>query len=160
MKISSSHHRFGLWWLCYLCLCCFQNTFWPLFGILPFLWIYRCLILVCRAEGVATTIGLGCVSSLHIAYKLPFCFWLRLFLSSESAIFFFVSLVSCVRRMAATSVHVPLRLPFYLWLRPFPSYEFAIVYLPRLLCRKSLATVISVRCESTAPRRWWTVTFL
>ena len=71
--------------------------------------------------------------------------------------FFFVSLVSYARGMAATFVHVPLRLPFYLWLRLFPSCESTVVYLPRLLCRKSLAMVISVKCESAAPRR--SVTF-
>ena len=68
-------------------------------------------------------------------------------------------LVCYARGMAAIPIHVLLRLPFYLWLKLFHSHESAVVYLPRLLCRKGLATVISIRCESAAPRRWWTVTF-
>ena len=68
-------------------------------------------------------------------------------------------LVCCARGMAAIPIHVLLRLPFYIWLELFHSRESAVVYLPRLLCRKGLATVISIRYESAAPRRWWTVTF-
>ena len=75
MKISSSHHRFGLWWLCYLCLRCLQATFLPLVETFPFLWICRCLFLVCCVERVAVIIGLGCVTSVHIAFRLPFCLW-------------------------------------------------------------------------------------
>ena len=93
MKISSSHHKFELWWLCYLCLCCLQNIFWPLVKILPFLWICRCLPLVCRVEGVAATISLGCVTPLYVAFKLPFCLWLKLFLSCESAVDYLSSVV-------------------------------------------------------------------
>ena len=57
MKFSSSHHRFRLWWLRYLCLCSPQNIFLSLIEILPFSWIRRCLTFVCRAEGVGTIIG-------------------------------------------------------------------------------------------------------
>jgi hypothetical protein len=65
-------------------------------------------------KGVAVIIGLGCVTSAHVAFRLSFCFWLRLFLSGESV----------------------------------------VAYFSRLLCRKSLATVISVRTyESATPRR-------
>ena len=93
MKISSSHHRFGLWWLCYLCLCCLQNIFWPLVEILPFLWICRCLPLVYCVRGVAVTIGLGCITPLHVASRLPFCLGLRFFLSCESVVDYFSSTV-------------------------------------------------------------------
>ena len=88
MKFSSSHHRFGLWWLRYLCLCSLQNIFLSLAEILPFSWIRRCLTLVCCAEGVAAIIGLVCVFSLHIAFRLPFCLWLWFFPFSDSAICF------------------------------------------------------------------------
>ena len=65
-----------------------RTSFLSLVEIFPFLWICHCLTLVCRAEGVAATIGLGCIFSLHIAFRLPFCLWLRLFPSSDSVVCF------------------------------------------------------------------------
>uniref|UniRef100_A0A2N9GGP3 Uncharacterized protein n=1 Tax=Fagus sylvatica TaxID=28930 RepID=A0A2N9GGP3_FAGSY len=49
--------------------------------------------------------------------------------------------------MAAILIHVLLRLSFYLWLKLFPSRESAAAHLPRLPCRKVLATVIGIRRE-------------
>ena len=112
------------------------------------------VVLVYRVEGVAATIGLGCITSVHVVFRLPFCLWWRFFLSGESV----VVLICRVEGVAATiglgcvtSVHVGFRLPFCLWWRFFLSGESAVVHLPRLLCRQRLATVIQVwvcRCSS------------
>ena len=118
VKISSSHHRFRLWWLCYLCLCCFQNIFWPLIEILPFfvnlpLVIFR---LLCGRSSNHHRFGLCCPFSrcfqtpfLPLVETFPFlwvCRWLFL--------------VYCAEGIAATSVHVAFRLPFLPLVETFP----------------------------------------
>uniref|UniRef100_A0A2N9HBI7 Uncharacterized protein n=1 Tax=Fagus sylvatica TaxID=28930 RepID=A0A2N9HBI7_FAGSY len=47
----------------------------------------------CPPMGVAATIGLGCITPLHVASRLPFCLGLRFFLSCESAVDYFSSAV-------------------------------------------------------------------
>ena len=158
MKFISSHHRFGLWWLRYLCSCSLQSIFLSLVELLPFPWIRRCLTLVCRAEGVGAIVGwsvfplftLSSGSLLSSVVVFPFSWFCRLFL---------VCRAREMAEMAAILIHVHLRLSFHLWLKLFPSRESAVAHLPRLPCRKILATVIGIRCESAVPRRWWTVIF-
>ena len=96
MKISNSRHRFGLWWLYYLCLCCLQTTFLPFVEIFHYMWICCYLPLVCCVEGVVVTIGLGfgdCVISVYVAFRPPFYLLLRFFLSCESAVAYLSSAV-------------------------------------------------------------------
>ena len=155
MKFISSHHRFGLWWLRYLCSCFLQSIFLSFVEPFSFPWIRRCLTLVCRVEGVGAIVGwsvfplliLSSGSLLPLVVVFPFLWFCYLFLVCRAG------------GMAAILIHVLFRLSFYPWLKLSPSRESAVVYFPRLLCRKGLATVIDIRCESAALRRWWTVTF-
>ena len=90
MKIDSSHRRFGFRWLCYLCLCCLQNTFWPLVEILPLLWICRDLSLR-WLEGVAVILGLGfgdCATSIYAVVILTFLPLVEILPFRESAVIF------------------------------------------------------------------------
>lgn len=61
----------------YLSSGCLQVVFLPWVETLPYWWICRWLFLVCCAGGMAAT-------SVHVAFKLPFCLWLKLFLFGES----------------------------------------------------------------------------
>ena len=126
--------------------------------LLPLSWIRRCLTLVYRAEGVGAIVGwsvfalfiLSSGSLLSLVVVFPFSWFCHLFL---------VCRARGMAEMAAILIHVLLRLSFYLWLKLFPSRESAVSHLPRLSCRKVLATVIGIRCESAVPRRLWTVIF-
>ena len=126
--------------------------------LLPFSWIRHCLTLVCRAERVGTIVGwsvftlliLSSGSLLSLVVFFPFLWFCYLFL---------VCRARGMTEMAAILIHVLLRLSFYLWLKLYPSRESAVAHLPRLSCRKVLATVIGIRCKSAVPRRWWTVIF-
>ena len=156
MKISSNHHRFGLWWLCYLCLCCFQNIFWPLAKIFPFLWICRWLAFICRAEGVIATIGLGCVTPLHVTFRLPFCLWLKPFLSCELTVDYFSFAMR--KEWQLPLFTLPSGCLFTLGWDPSLLVNLPLL-ISRLLCRRSLAMVTVSIYESAASRRWWTMVF-
>ena len=113
MKFISSHHRFGLWWLRYLCSCSLQSIFLSLVELLPFPWIRRCLTLVCCAEGVGASVGwsvfplliLSSGSLLPLVGVFPFL-W-----------FCYLSLVCRAGGMAAILIHVLFKLSFYPWLK-------------------------------------------
>ena len=100
-----------------------------------------------------------CIYSPHIVSRFSFCLWLCSFRFCDSAAHLLVCRAREVAGMAASFIHVLPRLPFYLWLKLYHSRESAVAHLPRLLCRKVLATVIGIRCESAVPRRWWIVIF-
>ena len=100
MKISSSHHRFGLWWLRYLCLCCLRDVFLPLAETLPFWWVCRCLSLrlSCRRGNshprfwVLVT-ALPLVASIYVAVILTFLPLVEIPLFVNLPLFFLLSAV-------------------------------------------------------------------
>ena len=121
-----------------------------------FLWIYRWLPFVCRVEGVAATIGLGCVTPLRVTFRLPFCLWLKPFLSCESVVDYFSSVVREEWQLPLFTLPLGCLFAF----GGDPSFLVNPPFVPCLLCIRSLATVINVgMCESAVPRRWWTVAF-
>ena len=120
MKISSSHHRFGFWWLCYLCLHCLQNIFLPLVKTLPLWWVCCGLSfrLLCRRGSSHPRFGfwwlrylyLCCRHTNFLAFGWDFSLW-------EFAV---VSPLVCRAAVAIELVcvsffHVTFRLPFCLW---------------------------------------------
>ena len=97
---SSSHHRFGLWWLRYLCLCCLRDFFLPLAETLPCWWVYRCLSLrlSCRRGNshprfwVLVT-ALPLVASIYVAVILTFLPLVEIPLFVNLPLFFLLSAV-------------------------------------------------------------------
>ena len=153
MKISSNHHRFGLWWLRYLCLCCLQNTFWLLVEILPFLWICRCLSFVYCVEGVAAPIGwlrylsLCCLQAPFLPLVEILTFWWIYHLIISRLLCRRSSNYLCSRCLQVTFLPLVETLLF-LWIC---RCYFLIC------CVEGVATV---RYESAALKRWWTVAIL
>ena len=137
MKISSSHHRFGLWWLRYLCLCCLRDFFLPLAKTLPFWWVCRCLSLRLLCRRGSSHLRFWVFGDCATSGCLYLCCHHTNFLAfgrdpslCESAIVFPLVCHAAVtlELVCVFFIHVAFRLLFYLWLRLFPSSDSAVCF--------------------------------